>query len=103
MSVGVFHVMAVWGGRGFDMWRATATELKASFSFQSKREARAPFIRKAGHTGPSGIRLCLTTISTVSFSCDRQFTEENLDKPLSEQVGCLLCTHSELIMPLMTT
>lgn len=85
------------------MWRATASELKASFSFQSKREARAPFIREAGHTGPSGIRLCLTTISTVSFSCDRQFTEENLDKPQSERVGCLLCTHSELIMPLMTT
>lgn len=85
------------------MSRATASELKASFSFQSKSEARAPFIREAGHSGPGGIRLCLTTISTVRFSSDRQFTEENLDKPVSERVWCLICTHSELIMPLMTT
>lgn len=77
-----------WQFRGgpVDMWRATASELKASFSFQSKREARAPFIREAGRSGPGGISLCLTTISTVSFSRDRQFTRESPDKPLSERV-----------------
>lgn len=59
------------------MWRATASELKASFSFQSKREARAPFIREAGRSGPGGISLYFTTISALSFSLDRQFTKLN--------------------------